>query len=895
MVARTLCLVLGLLIAVQPAITAPVAHGAPIGAESGPTAPLPPNDSARTSERMRLAPEEMPPLETIASAGLADPGALATPTVDAASTVVMGAYHTCAITRSGGLRCWGYNDRGQLGDGSMISRSTPADVQGLTTGITAVGVGRYHSCAITTVGGAKCWGNNSSGQLGDGTTIWQLHPVEVVGLGVTVAAVTVGHYHTCALTTAGGVKCWGSNGIGQLGDGTTTHRTTPVDVVGLGSGVIAVSAGYNHTCALTSAGAVKCWGANGNGQLGDGSTTSSTAPVDVIDLSTGVTDIDAGDWHTCAVASSGGAKCWGSNSGGKLGGGTTTKSTTPVDVVGLTSGVREISAGGSHTCALTDADGVKCWGLNDNRQLGNGTRAWSLTPADVVGLTDGVAGVDVGGEHTCAVTNLGNVQCWGLNSEGQLGDGAILHRSTPVDVTGLSSGLAAISAGEAHTCAVTGAGGAMCWGRNENGQLGDGTTDDRALPGEVATLTSGVAAIAAGRWSHTTALTTSGGVKYWGSNGDTTPGDVYSLGSGVAAITGGINQKCVLTSGGGVKCWGGNPYGELGDGTTTFRSLPVDVVDLTSGAAAVTAGGYHTCALTTGGGVKCWGMNYDAGQLGDGTYTDRLTPVDVLGLSSGVKAVSGGVYHTCALTNGGGVKCWGRYYDTSYGPAPVDVPGLESGVAAIGGGEYHTCVLTTAGGVKCWGHNAYGQLGDGTTASRSEPTNVPGLTSGVTAISAGNLHTCALTVGGGAKCWGSTSDGQLGEGTTTVRTAPVNVIGFDQPLLLVNHVTGKPGSYFTFTGADFPAGGVATVTVNGRTLTTSLAADGSGNVTFLLNTAGADPGRYVVTVSVNPSASASFLLAEGEPLRPQEGSGPMFDVPAGIGLDNVVYLPVVVR
>jgi len=704
-----------------------------------------------------------------------------------------GREHTCALTAAGGVKCWGSNRSGLLGDGTLTRSHTPVDVSGLSSGVVALAARQYRTCALTDAGGVWCWGWNDDGQLGDGTSTNRWTPVEVSGLSSGVVALAAGGWHTCALMEGGGVRCWGFNGAGQLGDGTKTKHHTPVEVTGLSSEVTALVAGEEHTCALTEAGGVWCWGENGFGQLGDGTFLDRSTPIEVSGLTGGIVTLAAGYNHTCAVTAAGGVKCWGQNRYGQLGDGTTTNRYTPVDITGLSSRVLALNAGGDHTCALTDSGGVKCWGLNNYGQLGDGTLTNRHTPVDVAPLSSGVTTLDAGGAHTCALTEAGENQCWGANFYGQLGDGSITWESSPVDVVGLSSGVQILSAEGEHTCAVTGAGGAMCWGNNMFGKLGDGTGASRWSPVEVLGLSSGIVGLDAGGW-HTCVLTTAGGVLCWGFNrygqlGDgmnndrrPVPANVAGLSSGIVALAAGGWHTCALTEAGGVKCWGSGP---LGDGTDTFiQRTPVEVIGLSDEVAALAAGGQHTCALTAAGGVKCWGRN-DFGQLGDGSISERHTPVDVNGLTSGVAALAAGDYHTCALTAAGGVKCWGlnQYGQlgdrtTSERYTPVDVIGLSSGVVALTVGNDHTCALTESGGVKCWGNNLPGKLGDGTTTERHTPVDVSGLTSGVRALEAGGDHTCALTAAGGLQCWGDNGSGQLGDGSVPWKSTPVDVIGF---------------------------------------------------------------------------------------------------------------------
>jgi alpha-tubulin suppressor-like RCC1 family protein len=375
--------------------------------------------------------------------------------LEAKSNLALGEHFSCTLSNARGVKCWGQNFFGQLGNGNNPTDSpVPVDVIGLTTGVSAVAAGHFHACAVTSAGGVKCWGDNNRGQLGDDNRPNDAStPVDVVGLASGVAAIAGGGEHTCALTDAGGVKCWGYNHRGQLGDGNLgINSDTPVDVVGMASGIAAIAGGLHHTCALTQAGGVKCWGWNTNGQLGDNNPgTNSDIPVDVVGLASGVAAITGGRSHACALTEAGGVKCWGWNIFGQLGDGNSgTDSNIPTDVTGLDSGVAAITAGAgaSHTCALLDTGAVKCWGYNLHGELGdNNAGTDSDVPVDVVGLSAGGYAIATGTFHTCATTEAGAVKCWGFNPFGQVGDDTMVDKDIPTDVTGLGNGSAYIPAG----------------------------------------------------------------------------------------------------------------------------------------------------------------------------------------------------------------------------------------------------------------------------------------------------------------------------------------------------------------------------------------------------------------------------------------------------------------
>jgi alpha-tubulin suppressor-like RCC1 family protein len=345
--------------------------------------------------------------------------------------------------------------------------------------IADLAAGQSHTCALmmTSGGGLRCWGANRSGQLGDGGNADRASPPGTDTVtGVT--AVATGGTQTCALSSDGGVRCWGGNANGQLGDGSTTARAAPPTTAVL-SGVKAIAAGRTHTCALTTAGGVRCWGGNANGQLGDGSTTDRPAPPSA-DVLTGVSAIVAGGTHTCALMTTGGVRCWGGNANGQLGDGTNDDRSTPptADAGG---GFAALAAGDTHTCGLTTTGGVRCWGHNADGELGIGSYAIVVSPPTTDALT-GVKQVVAGNTFTCALMTTGGVRCWGYNSHGEIGDDTVIavDRQSPA-TSDILTGVTSLTAGFAHVCARMSSGGMRCWGSNDFGQLGDGMTPIFAL------------------------------------------------------------------------------------------------------------------------------------------------------------------------------------------------------------------------------------------------------------------------------------------------------------------------------------------------------------------------------------------------------------------------------
>jgi alpha-tubulin suppressor-like RCC1 family protein len=452
--------------------------------------------AARKFHRARLARRILIPLAVAAGIGgvAAPAGAgssihLAGTLANVVSLADSGGSSLCALLSTGTVDCWGSGGSGQLGNGTFADSHVPVAVLGVS-GAKAVAAD-YHGitdadsfCAVLSTGHLKCWGDNTSGQLGNGTMTSSAVPVAVKNIS-TATAVFGGDQGFCAVLSTGHVDCWGYGVFGQLGNGTTANSDVPVAVRGISNATTVIGA-LDAFCALLSTGHVDCWGVGDHGQLGDGSTAPSDIPVAVknITTATAVTDNRStiSTSTLCARLSTGHVDCWGYNGSGQLGNGTTTPSDVPVTVLGV-SGATAVAAdydGGSF-CAVLSTGHPKCWGANPKGELGNGTTTNSAVPVAVKNISTATA-ISGGWNEFCARLSSNHLNCWGSGDQGQLGNGTFAPFSdVPVAVRNISTATTMIS-GTFAFCARLSTSHMDCWGAGTNGQLGDGSTANSDVP-----------------------------------------------------------------------------------------------------------------------------------------------------------------------------------------------------------------------------------------------------------------------------------------------------------------------------------------------------------------------------------------------------------------------------
>lgn len=705
--------------------------------------------------------------------------------------------------------------------------------------------GEGHACALDDQHALLCWGDNSMGELGDGTTAAQHVPANVANILFPVS-VAAGYNHTCAVATTGQMRCWGSNDRGELGDGTHTAPPVGVQVQPLlaavlpaGDSVIQAVAGQDATCARTAMGRVLCWGDN-SVRLAGVEGAAATQPVPHLLPLEGATGLAAAHTHACAIAG-GQVHCWGENSNGQLGRGATSPSSaqpapvlyqfSPGDPDGLPVGVsaRAVAAGYGFSCALLENHDVYCWGRNDSYELGDGTDIGRSAPRKVQGLPAAdapsrVASVALGENFACVLLLDGTVRCWGNNRYGQLGDDSGEPSGVPQPIAALT-GVQELVVGGTFACARSSAG-VACWGSGALGKLGFPLQRTRpvavALPSGVAV--AGMAAM--GGSGSTCARTNDGDVHCWGENDDgqlgtgdllrhVTPQPTLPSGN-VRQLGAGFRRACALEATAteapadhALGCWGSDQHGALGNGLPVENaSAPSAVIGFSGSVAAgppitlapPASGLEHTCAVAVDRMLYCWGSDGN-GQLGIPGSADQLAPAGPVGTD--YLQVVAGQSHTCAVRTTlllqRQVLCWGSNAAGQLGLGDSgssndrELPELVLQTATLhprlaAGGE-HTCILFTSNGeVQCWGSNSHGQIGDpGANHPSPTRTTVPafdGVVRGASMIALGRNHSCAIATDDGAVwCWGANSMGQLGDGTLTQRDEPVEVVGLPGPMI----------------------------------------------------------------------------------------------------------------
>ncbi|MFN8019249.1 MAG: DUF4214 domain-containing protein, partial [Acidimicrobiales bacterium] len=609
-------------------------------------------------------------------------------------SVSAGGAHTCAVSELGDVWCWGQDFWGQVQPGGTSTTSaTPVKVAGLPK-VDRVAAGYDYTCARGVDGSVWCWGNNGEGQLGFGTVgDADLGPSQVSGIGAAVRSLDAGAASTCALTVAGGVRCWGNNAAYQLGNGTTTGGIAPVTPTGLGSGVREVDAGTDASCAVLTTGALRCWGQNFGGDVGTAGRAPAPTPAAASGLTGGVRDVAAGDYGTCALLASGSARCFGQPYSGELGNGTDAALRTPTAIT--PTGAAKVAVSDTSTCIVRSAGGLRCIGSNWAYQLGNGAAetATSLAGATPTGTT-GAVGVDVGQGHACEVEGDGQVRCWGLNGYGQV-SGATNPVTAPQLVTGVGGDAVSIATGDRHTCAARPTG-VKCWGDNADGQLGTGNQTASSSPVAVTNLSEDVVEVTAGR-SHTCVRISDGSLRCWGRNNgalgngtnssrSTTPVAPIGIASGATSVAAGDTHTCAAVNG-AVKCWGANGNFQTGYTTSTAtQTSPYAVPSLTSGWVEVAAGGDTSCARNTTGRVVCWGAN-DYQVADTSTSSSVGTPVERIASGAVDIDLGSGGDTACAVKGDGSTVCWGLTDEGQGGQGPGWVPTAVTGGSAFRSGQ----------------------------------------------------------------------------------------------------------------------------------------------------------------------------------------------------------------
>ncbi|MGJ5814090.1 hypothetical protein [Paludibaculum fermentans] len=756
-------------------------------------------ETARARESGVAAAAAIRPAMAVAGVALAVEGQRKGVNAAAAVQVSAAGHSTMVLRPDGTVLGWGDNDSGQLGSGTLIGRFTSQCTE--FRGMRSIAAGRTHSLAIAQDGTVWSSGQGSNGALGDGdvSTRYQLVPKQVPGLsGVTAAA--AGAHFSLALKSDGTVWAWGANNLGQLGDGTNTDRGVPQQVPGL-AGITSIAAGNGHALARRSDGAVFAWGLNGQGQLGDGGTTNRNTPGQMASFTS--ESVAAGEYHSLAIRSDRTLWGWGYNATSAIKEGAGTTILSPVQAPGISDVV--FAAGSYEMTGVQKADGsVWFWGGSFTLPYGGGQKL-GPTPT-TLNAPAGVSGFALGWGHIVLLLQDGTVMAWGSNEGGQLGPQSIgssaqfvesklespcaYEAPKPLDTDGR------LAAGSGFSVVRQEDGTVSTSGKNDYGQLGDGTTNATGMRGpvQVPGLT-GITKVSAG-FGHTLALASDGRVFGWGLNSQSQlasdlnhlvePSPIVIRGlSDVVDVAAGNAHSLAVRRDGTVWAWGSNGQGESGSWSPGRIFSPLQVEGLQD-VVAVSAGVQFSVALKRDGTVWAWGSD-STGQVGQNPGGSSYTPKPVAGLSD-VIAISSGATFSSALKRDGTVWSWGDGQDGQLGIGVrtqavrgiARVAGLTN-VVAVKAGAIYGLAMKADGTVWSWGWNSRGELGNGTGIESLRPAQVPGF-QGAASIGAGG-QSLAWKRDGRIWAWGANDYGQLGVTNVAGSVSPI-LTGFQQGYLL---------------------------------------------------------------------------------------------------------------
>jgi len=589
--------------------------------------------------------------------------------------VVSGSTFNSAIKTDGTLWVWGDNTNGQLGDNTITPKSSPVQTLGGDSNWKQVSISVSNAAGIKTDGTLWTWGSNSFGQLGDFTITNRNQPVQTIALGTNWQQVSCGYDQTSAIKTDGTLWTWGRNSAGQLGDSTRGSRSSPIQTITGGTTWQQVSCGYQHTAAIKTDGTLWTWGRNSAGQLGDSTTTSRSSPVQTIALGTTWRQVSAGKFFTSSVKKDGTLWTWGLNNNGQLGdssnSSTVSARSSPVQTIAGGTTWQQVSVplgngiNGYHVAAIKTDGTLWTWGLNNNGQLGDSTRGSRSSPVQTIALGTNWKQVSAGSIHTVAVQADGTLWTWGFNNSGQLGDNTNTAKSSPVQTIarGTNWDKVQIAAGGSSSMALKTDGTLWSWGNNASGQLGDNSqTPTKLSPIQVLSSTNNWKDIASGG-NFSMALKTDGTLWTWGFNdkgqlGNDTqtfkslPVQTIALGKNWKTIECGDKHCSAIKTDGTLWTWGFNGNGQLGNSTQADKSSPIQTIAFGTNWKQVSCGNNFTSAIKTDGTLWTWGDNANY-QLGvtfkDSTTYVPIQPIYLPGQGTTWKFVNCGTSHMLAI------------------------------------------------------------------------------------------------------------------------------------------------------------------------------------------------------------------------------------------------------